>query len=428
MTSFNDLGLNSHLVKALAENNITQPTEIQEKAIPVLIKNEQDFIGLAQTGTGKTAAFGLPLLHHIDTKQQHIQALVLSPTRELGQQIAHQLALFAKHMPHIAIRAVYGGTPLESQIRSLRKTPQIVVATPGRLIDLVARRAVDLSRVTHLVLDEADEMLNMGFQPSINKILSFLPREKTTWLFSATMPQGIKHLINQYMAKGYAQVKISPNNEVNKNIAHQYLVCSADAKQTALQTFLGADKQQQGIVFCRTKATTQRLAQKLAQDGMRADSIHGDLSQNQRDRVMRSFKSGQLQTLVATDVAARGIDVKDLPYVIHYNLPEQTEYYTHRSGRTARAGKKGISLSLVTSQEVRRVKQISRELGVEFKQIEGPSREGLAKQNLLAWVDKIMAASSRSRSNTELIELASEAFEKLSKEELITKLVANLVR
>lgn len=428
MTSFNDLGINSHIVQALAENNITQPTEIQQKAIPTLLEGQRDFIGLAQTGTGKTAAFGLPLLHHINTKQPHTQALVLSPTRELGQQIAHQLALFSKHLPHIAIRAVYGGTPLESQIRSLRKRPHIVVATPGRLIDLVGRRAIDLRQVTHLVLDEADEMLNMGFQPAINKILSFLPQEKTTWLFSATMPQEIKRLVNQYMAKDHAQVKISPSNIVNQNIEHQYIVCPSDAKQTALQTFLGADKQKQGIIFCRTKATAQRLAQKLAQDGMRADSIHGDLSQNQRDRVMKSFKAGHLQALVATDVAARGIDVKDLPYVIHYNLPEQLEYYTHRSGRTARAGNKGISLCLVNSQEVKRVKQISRELGLQFRQIEGPNREGLAKQNLLAWIDKVMAASAKSRSNKELVQLAEDAFESISKEELITKLVANVAR
>ena len=352
MTSFTKLGLSVPLVQALSENKITQPTEIQQKSIPILLQGQQDFTGLAQTGTGKTAAFGLPLLHHINAKQCHIQGLILSPTRELGQQIAHQLTLFSKHLPHITISAVYGGVSLETQIRSLRKTPHIVVATPGRLIDLVERRALDLHQVTHLILDEADEMLSMGFQPAINQILSFLPRERATWLFSATMPQEIKHLVGQYMTPDHAQVKISPQNVVNKNIEHQYMVCPLEVKQSVLQTFLNEEKDYQGIIFCRTKATAQRLAQRLARTGLRVDSLHGDLSQSKRDKVMRRFKSHQLQALIATDVAARGIDVKDLQYVIHYNLPEQLAYYTHRSGRTARAGKKGISRCLVSPQDL----------------------------------------------------------------------------
>ena len=427
MTSFNDLGLHRPIVQALAENNITQPTEIQQKAIPILLQGQRDFIGLAQTGTGKTAAFGLPLLHHIHPQHRHIQALVLSPTRELGQQIAQQLTLFAQHLPQIAIRAVYGGVGLEPQIRALRKPPHIIVATPGRLIDLVARRAIDLRQVTHLVLDEADEMLNMGFQPAINKILSFLPREKATWLFSATMPQEIKHLVNQYMAQDHAQVKVSPQNVVNKNIEHQYMVSPPEAKQNVLQNFLGADKHQQGIIFCRTKATAQRLAQKLARTGLRVDSLHGDLSQSKRDRVMKRFKSRQLQAVVATDVAARGIDVKDLQYVIHYNLPEQLEYYTHRSGRTARAGKQGISLCLVAPSEVRQVKRIARELGLQFQELEGPSKEGLDKRRVLDWADKVRISSPSSRTNPALVQLAEEAFEGVSKQELITKLVAHVV-
>ena len=424
MTLFTDLGISKNIAQALAENNITQPTEIQQKAIPTLLKGKSDFIGLAQTGTGKTAAFGLPLLQHINVKQQGIQALVLSPTRELGQQIAKQLALFSKHLPHIATRAVYGGIPLGPQIRALRKSPQILVATPGRLIDLVERRAVDLTRVTHLVLDEADEMLNMGFQPAINQILSFLPRERSIWLFSATMPQEINRLVHRYMAKDHVQVKISPNNVVNQNIEHQYMVCSADAKQSALQVLLDADPSKQSIIFCRTKAAAQRMAQSLMRHGVRADSLHGDLSQNKRDKVMRDFKRNQLQALVATDVAARGIDVKDLHYVVHYNLPEQFEYYTHRSGRTARAGKKGISLCLVTQQEVKTIKQISRKLGIQFQQVEGPDREKLEKNRLADWTKKV-AKSPSVRTNPALLQQAEEAFSKLSKEELIAKLVAN---
>ena len=414
------------MVQALTENNITHPTEIQQKAIPILLQGQRDFIGLAQTGTGKTAAFGLPLLHHINTKQQYVQALVLSPTRELGQQIAHQLALFAKYLPQLAIRAMYGGVPLEPQVRALKKPTHIVVATPGRLIDLVARQAVDLSHVTHLIVDEADEMLNRGFQPAINQILSFLPHEKAVWLFSATIPQEIKQLVHKYMAKDHVQVRVSPENVVNQNIAHQYMVCPPDAKPSILQTFLSADKHQQGIIFCRTKAATQRLAPRLARSGLCVDALHGDLSQSRRDKVMKRFKGRQLQALIATDVAARGIDVKDLQYVIHYNLPEQLEYYTHRSGRTARAGKQGRSLCLATPQEVKKVKQIARALGLQFQQLEGMSREGIDKRRLLEWVKKVMAASPSS-ANPALVQLAEEGFEGLSKQALITKLVAHLM-
>jgi ATP-dependent RNA helicase DeaD len=421
---FTDLGINENIAQSLTENNITQPTEIQQKAIPILLKGENDFIGLAQTGTGKTAAFGLPLLQHINAKRQGIQALVLSPTRELGQQIAKQIAIFAKYLPHIATRAVYGGIPLGPQIRALKKAPQILVATPGRLIDLVERRAVDLARITYVVLDEADEMLNMGFQPAINQIFSFLPQEKSIWLFSATMPQEINRLVHRYMAKNHMRVEISPSHVVNPNIEHHYMVCPADTKQSALQVLLDADRSKQSIIFCRTKATAQRMAQSLMNQGVHADSLHGDLSQSKRDKVMRDFKSTQLQVLVATDVAARGIDVKDLHYVIHYNLPEQFEYYTHRSGRTARAGKKGISLCLVTQQEVKTVKQISNKLGIQFKQIAGPDRQGLEKKRLENWAKKVEKAPT-ARTNSALVQQAEEAFSKLSKEELIAKLVAN---
>ncbi|MCU0318225.1 MAG: DEAD/DEAH box helicase [Amoebophilaceae bacterium] len=425
MTPFIDLGIDKKIVQALAENSITQPTEIQQKAVPILLKGEQDFIGLAQTGTGKTAAFGLPLLQHIDVKRQFIQALVLSPTRELGQQIAKQMLLFSKYLPHVAVQAVYGGIPLGPQIRALKRSPQVLVATPGRLIDLVERRAVDLTRVTRLVLDEADEMLNMGFKPAIDQILSFLPRERSIWLFSATMPQEINLLVHRYMAKDHVTVKLSPNNVVNENIEHQYMVCSADAKQNALQVLLDTDKSKQSIIFCRTKAAAQRIAQSLMRTGVHADSLHGDLSQNKRDKVMRDFKNHGIQALVATDVAARGIDVKDLHYVVHYNLPEQFEYYTHRSGRTARAGKKGISLCLVTQQEVKTVRQISRTLGIQFKQVEGPSKEGVARQRLTDWAKKIAKAPA-TRIDSSLLQMAEEEFSKFSKEELIAKLVTNL--
>ena len=428
MNSFIDLGISEHIAKALAEKNITQPTEIQQKAIPVLLKDQNDFIGLAQTGTGKTAAFGLPLLHHIDVKQQHIQALVLAPTRELGQQIATQLAMFSKHMARVTVQAVYGGAPIGPQMRALKRPTHVVVATPGRLIDLVERRAIDLSRVSHLVMDEADEMLNMGFQPAIKQILSFLPKEKSIWLFSATMPQEIKGLVHKYMDKDHVQVKLNPNNVVNQNIAHQYSICPSDGKQSALQELLNTDTSQRGIVFCRTKAGVQKLALSLERNGFQADALHGDLTQAKRDKVMRRFKSQQLQVLIATDVASRGIDVKDLHYVVHFNLPEQTEYYTHRSGRTARAGKKGISLCLVTPQELNRVKQIARELKIEFTQQKGPNKEAIEKRRVVEWANKTAATSPLPRASAALAQIAEDMFAALSKEELIAKLVAYQVR
>lgn len=374
MNSFHDLGLCDSIVRALAENNIVTPTEIQQKAIPHLLSGQKDLLGLAQTGTGKTAAFGLPLLQHIQSQKRGVQAVVLAPTRELGLQIAQQMISFSKHLPHVFVRAVYGGTPIIPQIKALRKPPQIMVATPGRLIDLVERRAINLSQVTHLVLDEADEMLNMGFQPAIQQIFSFLPDSKSVWLFSATMAPGIKRLAQKYMDQDHIQVKVDARNVVNKNITHQYMVCSATSKQGVLCSVLKSSEDQQSIIFCRTKAAAQKLAYRLADQGMSADSLQGDLSQSKRDRVMRRFKNKQIQVLVATDVAARGIDVQDLQYVIHYNLPDQLEYYTHRSGRTGRAGKQGISLSLLAPQEVKQMRKIAQELDLDFQRVEVPQR------------------------------------------------------
>jgi len=428
LAPFIGLGIDKNIALALAENGIIEPTEIQQKAIPILLQGNKDFLGLAQTGTGKTAAFGLPLVQRIHGPQRGVQALVLAPTRELSQQIAHQLTLFSRPLPHVATQAVYGGVPIGPQMRALKKLPPILVATPGRLIDLVERQAIDLSLVIHLVLDEADEMLNMGFKPAINQIFSFLPRKKSIWLFSATMPQEITRLVHQYMSKDHIRVEVSPNNVVNSNIEHQYMVCPAEAKQSALLLFLTADKSKRGIIFCRTKAATQRLAQHLAHSGLHVDALHGDLSQSKRDKVMKRFKNEQLQALVATDVAARGIDVKDLHYVIHYHLPEQPAYYTHRSGRTARAGKQGISLSLVTRQEVNKIRQMGRVLGISFRQLESPNKKYIDRQRVMAWVDKLIAAPPPVRTDSVLVKMAEEAFAGISKQELVIKLVNNVVR
>ncbi len=425
LTNFTDLGLAPTIVRALDANEITQPTEIQEKSIPTLLTGEQDFIGLAQTGTGKTAAFGLPLLQHINVRQRDVQGLVLAPTRELGQQIAHQLELFSKHLTRLNIEAVYGGVALGPQIRRVKNRPHILVATPGRLIDLVERGVVDLGQVSHLVLDEADEMLNMGFQPAIDQILSFLPSEKAIWLFSATMPEAIKRLVHRYMRQGYAQVKVSPQNVVNRNIEHQYVVCSAEDKREVLQLLLSQDTTKRGIIFCRTKATAKNLAHRLSTQGVHVDALHGDLPQSKREGVMKKFKALRLQALVATDVAARGIDVKDLHFVYHYNLPEQLEYYTHRSGRTARAGKQGTSLCLVAPHEVRRVRHIARTLGLQFRELPAPHRGNLDKRRLMEWVQKVMDTPPSARATPALLRAAEEAFEGVTKQALIAKLVAH---
>ncbi|MHA7877546.1 MAG: DEAD/DEAH box helicase [Bacteroidota bacterium] len=427
LTSFTDLGISKNIIQALSESGITQPTEIQQKAIPILLQDQRDFIGLAQTGTGKTAAFGLPLLQHMHVQQRAIQALVLSPTRELGQQIANQLAIFSKHLSHIAIQAVYGGVAIGPQINALKRSPKILVATPGRLIDLVDRKVIDLAQVKYLVLDEADEMLNMGFKPAINQILSFLPRKRSIWLFSATMPPEIARLVHRYMSPDHTKVEVSPKNKVNRNIEHQYMVCPAQTKQSALLMYLNTDKSKRGIIFCRTKAAAQRLSQNLVHHGLQVDALHGDLSQSKRDKVMKRFKNKQLQALVATDVAARGIDVKDLNYVIHYHLPDQLEYYTHRSGRTARAGKRGVSLSLVTRQECNKVKQMGRTLGVPFQQLESLDKKGLDKLKVMAGADKLLATPSAALPDATLVKIAEEAFAGLSKQELVTKLVHHFI-
>ncbi len=352
----------------------TTPTPIQEQAIPKLISKAQDFIGLAQTGTGKTAAFGLPLLELIDPDLKQIQGLILAPTRELTQQIAEQMAAFARDVK-LHVDVVYGGTPIYPQIKRIKsKIPQILVATPGRLIDLAERKAIRLDHTAYVVLDEADEMLNMGFRDELDKILSFTPKEKLTWLFSATMPSGIKALTKKYMEHP-CEVKVSSGVTVNANIEHQYTVLKKADKPEALRRFIDVNPELYGVVFCRTKVDTQHLSDALIVKGYKVEAIHGDLSQSQRDIVMKRFKKGHLQALIATDVAARGIDVKDLTHVIHYDLPDGTEYYTHRSGRTARAGQTGISLAFVGRNEQKKIKGFAGALKIEFKKMEVPDLE-----------------------------------------------------
>ncbi len=369
LDNFTALGVNKNLVKGLTALNIINPTDIQRRAIPILLEGNTDFVGQAQTGTGKTAAYGLPLLQKIDPANKVVQALVLCPTRELGQQVAKQFFKFTKYTEKIFTEAVYGGPQIERQISALKRTTHVIVATPGRLIDLVNRKAVDLSNVKTIVLDEADEMLSMGFKKELDKILSFLAEARNKWLFSATMPHGIKQIVNTHLSENAQKIEVSGRNVVNKKIEHQYLICEDKDKIHVLIQFLRAEGKNRGVIFCKTKAMTQKLAKQLSARNVPSDAIHGDLKQIERDKVMRAFKNEKLQILVATDLAARGIDIADLSFVVHFQLPDKEEYYTHRSGRTARAGKEGISLSLVTSAEMKHIRYFEKVLGIAFKQI-----------------------------------------------------------
>jgi ATP-dependent RNA helicase DeaD len=371
MSTFSSLGIHNDYIKAIKELGISNPSEIQEKTIPVLLKSATDFIGLAQTGTGKTAAFGLPVLHHIDASSDDIQALILSPTRELVQQIKKQLFKFTKYREDkIFVEAVFGGEKIDRQINNLKRTTHIVVATPGRLIDLIERGSVDISNVKTVVLDEADEMLSMGFKQDLNRILKFTTKaDRKTWLFSATMPEEIKRIVKTYMDSNAPRVEINRSSLVNSNIRHHYTRTTLKEKTNDIVSFLEKRQAERGIIFCRTKAGAQNLASYLIEEGFSTAALEGDMQQKERDKVMRAFKKENLQYLVSTDVSARGIDVSGLEFIIHHQLPEQLEYYTHRSGRTARAGKTGISIAFILPSELVKVHEIQKELNIKFTEV-----------------------------------------------------------
>ncbi|MDT7831744.1 DEAD/DEAH box helicase [Flavobacteriaceae bacterium S356] len=370
MSNFSSLGIQKSFVKSIKELGITEPTEVQEKSIPILLNSHTDFIGLAQTGTGKTAAFGLPILQKIDSKKDAIQALILSPTRELVQQIKKQLFKFTKyHDEKIFTEGVYGGEKIERQINNLKRTTHIVVATPGRLIDLIERGDVNLKNIKTLVLDEADEMLSMGFKQDLNRILKYTSGDRNTWLFSATMPEEIKRIIKTYMNVNAPRVEINRESLVNANIRHQYVRTTLKEKTENIISYLDKRSSDRGIIFCRTKAGAQNLSKQLSEEGFSVAALEGDMQQKERDKVMRAFKNQSLQYLVSTDVSARGIDVKGLEFVIHHQLPEKLDYYTHRSGRTARAGKTGASVAFILPNELQRIHEIQRELNIKFNEI-----------------------------------------------------------
>ncbi len=424
LSTFKQLGLSDEVLKALADLGFTHPTEIQEQTITSLSEEDRDFIGLANTGTGKTAAFGVPLLERMDPAEKQTQALVLAPTRELGQQIAGQLNLFAKYLVKINILPVYGGASITAQMQALRKTQQIIIATPGRLIDLIGRKAVKLDKLRFVVLDEADEMLNMGFKEDIDKILSYTPAEKLTWLFSATMPPEIRKIVKKYMDNPI-EVKTESGIQVNQNIEHQYVVVKQADKPEALTRFLDLHQNMRGLIFCRTKRDTQNLAETLQKKNYKVDALHGDLSQPQRDRVMKRFKTHDLQILLATDVAARGIDVDDLTHVFHYTLPDDPSYYTHRSGRTARAGKTGISMAFINTREKAKIEKLQKKLNITFKKVRIPASEEIADIWLENWCRQILEKKPNGKLHPQLLAKAELIFGNLSKEELIAKLMVN---
>ncbi|MBS1601957.1 MAG: DEAD/DEAH box helicase [Bacteroidetes bacterium] len=423
MTTFDGLGLDPRLVQATDALGFKQPTPIQEQAIPVLLSGTKDLVGLAQTGTGKTAAFGLPLLQLVDAAQKHPQALVVCPTRELCLQIVNELEQFKKFIPGMHVLAVYGGTSIGLQIRDLRRGIQIVVATPGRLIDLIERKAINLEQISYVVLDEADEMLNMGFQDDIEFILQNTPKRDATWLFSATMPPEIRRVSKKYM-QSPMEITVGKVNTANKNIDHQYYVTSAHQRYETLKRIIDFNPGIYGIIFTRTKVDAQNIAEKLTREGYDIDALHGDLTQQQRDKVMGEFRDKTLQLLIATDVAARGIDVKEITHVINYELPDDVEVYTHRSGRTGRAGSTGIALSIVHSREIGKLRQIERIVQSQFHKMEIPSGKDVCRKQFFHFMDKLLQTDISHGDYETYVPMLAEKFADVTKEEVLKRVAA----
>lgn len=420
MNPFLELGIREEVVNAISELGFEKPSEIQEKAIPVLLTGNDDFVGLAQTGTGKTAAFGLPLLEQLDFSQKQPQALVLCPTRELCLQISKDLEKFAKYIDNVHVVAVYGGANISDQLRQIRRGVQIVVATPGRMLDIIGRNAIDFSQVKYVVLDEADEMLNMGFKEDINNILSETPDDKKTWLFSATMPKEVRRIAQNYMTDPF-ELTVGTKNTGNANIEHNYYLVKARDKYAAFKRIVDSNPEIFGIVFCRTKIETQEIAEALIKDGYNADSLHGDLSQQQRDKVMKRYRDRSLQLLIATDVAARGIDVNDVTHVINFSLPDEIENYTHRSGRTARAGKTGVSISLINVKEQSKIRQLEKVIGKTFERKQVPQGAEVVEKQLLTIIDKVQNVEVNEDQISAFLPRIMEGFESLSKEEIVKR-------
>lgn len=423
MKTFEELGVSEEIRRAIDELGFDHPMPVQEEVIPYLLGQGNDVIALAQTGTGKTAAYGIPVIQKTDAESKETQALILSPTRELCLQIADDLNAFAKYIPHLHVLPVYGGASIETQIRSLRHGVQIIVATPGRLIDLMKRGVANLDHVKNVVLDEADEMLNMGFSESINEIFEGVPADRNTLLFSATMSKEVEKIAKNYL-HDYKEIVVGSRNEGAENVNHIYYMVNARDKYLALKRIVDFYPRIYAIIFCRTKVETQEIADKLIRDGYNAESLHGDLSQQQRDLTMQKFRNHLTQLLVATDVAARGLDVDDLTHVINYGLPDDVENYTHRSGRTGRAGKKGTSISIIHSREKYKVRNIEKIIGKEFVDGTLPSPVEICKKQLYKAMDDIMKTDVDEELIAPYMDEINRQFEYIDKEDIIKKMVS----
>jgi len=421
--TFNEMGLSPETLKSIQTLGFETPTPIQEQAIPVLMTGEHDFIGLASTGTGKTAAFGLPLLERINPSVETPQGLILCPTRELCLQISGDLRSFSRHRPDLKVVAVYGGANIVTQIRELKQGARIIVATPGRLLDLIERRAAKLDGISMVVLDEADEMLNMGFKDELDAILERAPKERVTWLFSATMAKGVERIARNYQHDP-VEVSVGGRNESAANIEHCCFMIHERDRYAALKRILDYLPEIYGLVFCRTRAETQEVSERLMADGYSADALHGDLSQAQRDHVMRKFRQRTLHVLVATDVAARGLDVDDITHVIHYKLSDEVAAYTHRSGRTARAGKSGISIALINMHERRRIAELERRNNIRIRLEKIPDVRAICENQLLALIHRVVEVEVNEEEIRDYLPPAYEALCHLDKKEIIKRFVA----
>ena len=417
------MNIDKRILKAITELGFEIPMPVQQEVIPFLLQDTRDLIALAHTGTGKTAAFGIPIIQQIDRFSSKTQALILAPTRELCMQITDDLNRFARHIEHLTIVPIYGGADIVTQIKRVSAGAQIVVATPGRMLDMLKRKKINVSAIAWLVLDEADEMLDMGFKEELDAILSGTPVDKRVLLFSATMPRGIEVIAASYMKKP-VEITVGSKNKGAKNIQHQYYVVHARDRYIALKRIVDYYPNIYAIIFCRTKIETQEVADSLMQDGYNADALHGDLSQAQRDSVMNRFRTRKLQMLVATDVAARGIDITNVTHIINYNLPDDIENYTHRSGRTGRAGKSGISIVIINLKEVFRIRQIEKQIGWKFEQVKIPTGQDVCEKQLLHLIEKVKTTEIRREEIDDFLPAAYERLKGFSKEEIIQLFVS----
>ncbi len=423
MNTFQELGLSAPIVEAVHQLGFTEPMPVQKEVIPTLLTQQTDVVALAQTGTGKTAAFGLPLVQKTDPAINKPQALILSPTRELCIQITKDIKDFSRNQHQISTLAIYGGSSMNAQINSLKKGVQIIAATPGRLLDLLRRGKIDTSAIKTVVLDEADELLNMGFQNDLNAIFDTLPKHYKTWLFSATMPDSVERIANRYMDNPIRKT-VGTRNAGADNVTHKYVVVPSRDRYEALTRLIDVNSDMYGIVFCRTRRDTENVAKKLANDGYKAEYINGDLSQSQRDRVMNRFRKKQVRLMVATDVASRGIDVEELTHVINYQIPDELESYTHRSGRTGRAGKSGISIALTQKNEKGKIRQIEKMIKQKFEYMDVPSAVDVQQMQIADWVDQVKSTDVPKGKIDQIVPAVLDELEELSREELVRQFLA----